>query len=259
MEPDAPGVPAVPGIPTFILLDIEGTTTPIAFVHDTLFSYAEGHLDAWIASHHHDPKVRALVDALSAEYRAEAADPTLPPWRRDGSGDEGASAYARWLMARDRKSPALKTLQGWIWEDGYRAGELHGVVYDDVPPAMKRWRAQGIAIAIYSSGSVLAQRRLFESTAHGDLTSMIAAFFDTAVGAKTNPDSYGRVAEALGQAAPAILFVSDVTKELVAARAAGLQTRLSLRPGNAPQPDADSFESVVSFAEILPRASGAEP
>jgi enolase-phosphatase E1 len=100
-------------------------------------------------------------------------------------------------MDRDRKSPGLKELQGLIWEDGYRAGQLRGVVWQDVPDAMRRWRSAGLRIAIYSSGSELAQRRLFESTAQGDLTPMIAAFFDTRMGGKLAPDSYERISRAL--------------------------------------------------------------
>jgi enolase-phosphatase E1 len=148
-------------------------------------------------------------------------------------------------MDRDRKSPGLKRLQGQIWEIGYRAGELRGDVFPDTAPAIRRWRAQGIDVAIYSSGSVLAQRHLFESTPAGDLTGLIRAFFDTAVGPKTASDSYIRIAQALGHEPSRILFVSDVTAELSAARAAGFQVRLSVRPGNPSQADAAAYELVV--------------
>jgi enolase-phosphatase E1 len=153
-------------------------------------------------------------------------------------------------MDRDRKSPGLKLAQGLIWEDGYQGGELRGQVYDDVPPAMRAWRDAGLDIAIYSSGSELAQRRLFESVPDGNLTPMIRAFFDTRVGAKVEPASYVRIAEALGRAPGEILFVSDVTRELAAARAAGLQVVLSLRPGNATQADAAAYRAIRSFLEL---------
>jgi 2,3-diketo-5-methylthio-1-phosphopentane phosphatase len=153
-------------------------------------------------------------------------------------------------MDRDRKSPALKELQGLIWEQGYRAGLLRGVVYDDVPEALTRWREGGRDIAIYSSGSELAQRRLFESTAIGDLTPVLSHFFDTRVGAKTDADSYREIARALGQPTQSILFVSDAVAELIAARQAGCHVVLSVRPGNTPQPDGGQFERIHTFAEI---------
>ena len=123
-------------------------------------------------------------------------------------------------------------------------------MFPDVAAALRRWREAGLRIAIYSSGSELAQRRLFESTPAGDLTPLFDGFFDTRVGAKVSESSYRHIADALALAPASILFVSDVAAELTAARAAGVQTTLSLRPGNAPQPDAAGFEAIVSFDEI---------
>jgi enolase-phosphatase E1 len=155
-------------------------------------------------------------------------------------------------MARDRKTTGLKLLQGFIWEDGYQSGALRGDVYPDVPVAMRRWRSAGIAAAIYSSGSELAQRRLFGSTIHGDLTALIAGFFDTTVGPKHSTSSYVEIASKLAVEPAEILFVSDVTLELAAAAAAGCGTVLSIRPGNRPQPNSESYPTVRTFDEILP-------
>lgn len=241
-----------------VLLDIEGTTTPVAFVHDTLFSYVRDRLHDWMVRHADSPALRGIEAQLAAEHRKEAADVTLPGWPPDGGDVHGpAEAYARWLMVRDRKSPGLKELQGLIWEEGYQAGDLRGIVYDDVPPALRRWHRMGLGVAIYSSGSELAQRRLFESTLHGDLTPLITAFFDTRVGAKVAAGSYRRIAEALGCRAGRMLFVSDVTLELAAASAAGCVTRLIERPGNAVQPGASRFPVVASFDDVLPEHPGA--
>jgi len=138
-------------------------------------------------------------------------------------------------MDQDKKSTGLKSLQGKIWEEGYRTGELRGEVYPDVPPALERWRRQRIDIAIFSSGSVQAQRSLFASTAAGDLTRFIRAYFDTTTGPKTAPDSYARIAAALERSPSDVLFLSDVGVELDAARAAGMGTALCVRtPGSAP-------------------------
>ena len=231
-----------------ILLDIEGTTTPIAFVHEELFPYARARLASFFTNPRHADDAAEVIRLLSAEHTADlASGQAPPPWQ---SSSDAITSYAGWLMDRDRKSPGLKLAQGLIWEDGYQRGDLRGQVFEDVTPAMREWRAAGIGIAIYSSGSELAQRRLFESVPGGDLTTLIGAFFDTRVGAKVEASSYARIAAALGRKPAEVLFVSDITRELAAARAAGVQVVLSIRPGNAPQPDAAEYRAVRSFDEL---------
>ena len=174
----------------------------------------------FLERHWNDPEVRADVARLEAE---PADDPAA------------VAAQVHWLMDQDKKSTGLKSLQGKIWEEGYRTGELRGEVYPDVPPALERWRRQEIDIAIFSSGSVQAQRSLFASTAAGDLTRFIRAYFDTTTGPKTAPDSYTRIAAALERSPSEVLFLSDVGAELDAARTAGMRTALCVRaPGPAP-------------------------
>jgi enolase-phosphatase E1 len=224
-------------------LDIEGTTTPVEFVHQVLFPYARARVQEFLERHADDPAVQADVALLRAEQTAEAsASPTA-----------SVVAYVHWLMDRDRKSTGLKSLQGKIWEAGYRAGELRGraEVYPDVAPALARWRAQGRDIAIFSSGSVQAQRNLFANTTVGDLTGFIHAYFDTTTGPKTAAQSYARIATALERAPSDVLFVSDVGAELDAARAAGMRTALCMRtPGAAPaaagHPVIHTFDEVSS-------------
>jgi 2,3-diketo-5-methylthio-1-phosphopentane phosphatase len=235
-----------------VLLDVEGTTTPISFVTDVLFPYARRHLRAFLRERGAEPAIRSAVEALLTERRLELGNDGQSP-----NDDESVLAYAELLMDRDSKSPGLKALQGFIWEEGFDDGRLQGVVFDDVPAALRRWRAAGVRTAIYSSGSVLAQRRLFGSTAHGDLTPDLDAHFDTAVGAKRDPMSYARIAEHLGEQPPAILFLSDVAAELIAARAAGCQVGMTVRPGNSPQPDVDGSSIVRSFDEVGVAAGGA--
>lgn len=228
----APGGIALTGIGA-VLLDIEGTTTPIEFVHKTLFGYARARVSGFLERHWDDSDVRADVARLQAEHPIEApAQPAPPPWRDDVPS---VTAYVHWLMDRDRKSTGLKSLQGKIWEEGYRAGELKSEVYPDVPRALERWRGKGIDVAIFSSGSIQAQRSLFGHTAAGDLTRFIKDYFDTTTGPKAEPESYARIAEALHRSPPDVLFVSDVGRELDASRAAGMRTALCVRkPGPEP-------------------------
>lgn len=234
-----------------ILLDIEGTTTPIAFVHERLFGYVRAHLEPFLAAHLNTSAVGTIVNDLATEHEHDSGE-ALPPWRTATADQtrESVAAYARWLMDLDRKSPGLKALQGLIWQGAYQAGEIRGEVFDDVPRAMTRWREAGVTIAIYSSGSELAQRLLFTSTPHGNLTSLIERFFDTRVGPKTSAESYRRIASALGHQAREMLFVSDVVAELSAAGAAGCQVRLCVRPGNAPVADAAAVARIRSFDEL---------
>ena len=153
-------------------------------------------------------------------------------------------------MDRDRKSTALKSLQGLIWEEGYRGGDLLGEVFADVPAALARWRAQRIDAGIFSSGSVLAQQLLFRHSSAGDLTSLLRWHFDTTTGPKTDPESYRRIAAAMGIPAASVLFVSDIAAELDAARTAGMQTRLALRPGNRPPPLGHGHTEIRTFDEL---------
>jgi len=219
-----------------ILLDIEGTTTPISFVYEVLFPFAR--------SHAHEHLRTEDLSALKRDHDEDVRKGLNPPaWSNE------PVEYAHWLMDQDRKSTALKSLQGKIWLEGYKSGELHGEVFPDVPPALKQWHDEGVDVRIFSSGSVLAQRLLFSSTAYGDLTAYLKGFFDTTIGAKNEPDSYARIAAAFGCASSDIVFVSDVVRELDAARQAGMQALLCIRPGNHPQP-AHGFHVIRDFRQF---------
>ena len=236
-----------------VLLDIEGTTTPIAFVHDVLFPYARTHLRAFLDAEWHSGAVKDATRQLIIEHAQDATHTDGPPplsAHGEAGSAESLARYVEWLMDRDRKSAGLKALQGLIWEEGYRAGELRGQVFPDVAPAFRRWHAAGHRVAIYSSGSELAQRRLFESTPDGNLSPFIAAYFDTSVGAKRTPESYSHIASRLQLSPSSILFLSDVVAELDAAAAAGLQVGLVIRPGNPLQAEGHRYERVHSFDEI---------
>jgi enolase-phosphatase E1 len=215
-----------------VILDIEGTTTPVGFVYDTLFPFARERMTSYVRDEFTSANVREAASLLAGEWAGETPPRENPaPWA-NASADAAAgalAAYALELMDVDRKSRGLKLLQGRIWESGYREGALRGEVYPDVPPALARWHAAGVTLAIYSSGSVLAQRLLLGSTASGDLTRMVSHFFDTEVGAKKEPASYARIASAMKCATPELLFISDSVAEVDAAHAAGMQTLLCAR------------------------------
>lgn len=208
------------------LLDIEGTTTPVDFVYKTLFPFARAALPEFVTQAAGSAAGAAALqeDAqhLRAEYEADvAAQRCPPPWE----GREASAAmlpYLLWLMDKDRKSRGLKSIQGRIWEDGYRRGALHGELYPDVEPALHRWRRQGARVYIFSSGSVLAQKLLFAHLPQGDLTPLLDGHFDTEVGSKREAQSYAKIAERIGLLPAEILFLSDTPEEIAAARGAGM-------------------------------------
>lgn len=232
-----------------VLLDIEGTTTPIDFVYNVLFPYARSHLVEFLERHGSLSEVEQDLVQLRLEHLEDTRQNLNPPVLKNLQEPLSFTPYIEWLMERDRKSTPLKSLQGKIWQAGYACGELHSQVFDDVPPALKRWKHQNKTIAIFSSGSILAQKLLFAHATAGDLTRCLSAYFDTTIGPKTDPRSYQKIATTLGSPSSQIVFISDVVRELNAAASADFHPILCERPGNHPQP-ANRFRGVRSFDEL---------
>jgi enolase-phosphatase E1 len=230
--------------PQVYLLDVEGTVAPISFVYEQLFPYSRAHFREFLRRNLPDNGVRWDLVHLAEERRLEI-DASAPPCLGDGAE---SLAYLFWLMDHDRKSTALKSLQGKIWKSGFESGELKGTLFADVPDALRRWSSKG-KVAIYSSGSVEAQRLVFRYSTFGDLTGLITAYFDTRTGPKQASGSYAAIAEAMKVDPSEILFFSDVVRELDAARESGCQTRLVVREGNAPVDDAHGHRVVDTFVQ----------
>jgi len=237
-----------------VLLDIEGTTTPVDFVYKTLFPYASRKLESFLQEHAQDPEIQSLIQDLHAQHDTDLRHGLEPPRWLDDSKEAGlrsSAVYGQWLIGRDSKCTPLKALQGKIWQQGYTGGELRGEVFPDVPVAFERWRRQRKTICIYSSGSVLAQQLLFRTTDAGDLTSYIDAFFDTHVGAKTEGASYKKIAASCSFAADEFLFISDAAKEIEAARSVGMQALLCVRKEHA-SPASGGAAEIHDFGCLFP-------
>ncbi len=217
--------------PRAILTDIEGTTTPIAFVRDTLFPFAYARMADFLATHAGEPRVASVLD----ETRA------LAP------GHRPLDALRAWMDA-DAKVTPLKTLQGMIWEAGYADGTLTGALYPDVAPALRAWHAAGVTLAVYSSGSIAAQRLLFGRSVAGDLASLFAGFFDTTIGGKREAGSYAGIARVLDVPPAELLFLSDIEAELDAAASSGLRTTQMVRAADGTAPAARHLQA-ADFAE----------
>lgn len=215
---------------TTILTDIEGTTSAIAFVKDTLFPFAEAGLDGFLDIHAKDPEVAAILAEVAGDARE-----TLRRW-----------------MAEDAKVTPLKALQGLIWRAGFEDGRLKGHLWPDVAPCLRAWHAGGLRLAVYSSGSVEAQRLLFRHSEAGNLEPLFTGFYDTRIGAKREAPAYAAIAAALGSPPGTILFLSDVPAELDAAAASGLATCQLVRPADGTVPGAH-HPTAVDFASVTSR------
>jgi len=224
--------------PNAIVVDIEGTTSSLAFVHETLFPFSRARLAEYFTAH------RGELSAIVDRIRAEVGKPELDT--------EGCIAQLLEWHDADKKIGPLKSLQGMIWAEGFAEGVLKGHVYDDAVAGLRRWHAAGIRLYIYSSGSVAAQKLIFGNTEFGDLTPLFSGYFDTAVGAKREAAAYSAIAKAIGLPASEILFLSDVEAELEAAHAAGMAAILLARDG---APEASAFPVTHSFDTIVPEAA----
>lgn len=239
-----------------VLLDIEGTTTPISFVTEVLFPYARAHFGAYLSEHWGSDAVKVDVErfrALALEDIAAGAEGAVEV-PADEAGEEAVRAAllqsALWQMDHDRKSTALKAVQGRIWKAGYANGTLKASLFEDVIPSLKRWEAEGTPVYIYSSGSIQAQKLLFGHTEAGDVLNLLAGHFDTTSGSKKESPSYARIAASIGVAPEAILFATDVSAEADAATSAGVQAVIMNRPGNHPQPE-HAYPTLDTFAPLF--------
>ncbi len=229
-EPTASGVRA-------ILTDIEGTTSSIAFVKDVLFPYARARLPHFIEAHPDDLGVLRWLDAAAREAGID-----------DPHSRRVIDTLLRWID-EDRKATPLKALQGMIWKAGYEAGDYRAHVYPEVPEKLREWKARGLRLFVYSSGSVDAQKLFFGHTEAGDLAPLFDGWFDTEVGGKRERGSYLRIAGAVGLPPPRIVFLSDVGAELDAARGTGMQTVQLCRPpercpASAMHPCVSDFDAI---------------
>ena len=226
-----------------ILLDVEGTTSSIDFVYDVLFGYAKEHVAAFLQSHLADDEIYEIAQTLAQETGIEADI-------RDSDGCTQIVLAAIDLMNNDVKSTPLKALQGRIWKTGFQSGQLVAHVFDDVPPSLTNWSTSGIDIRIYSSGSIDAQKLFFRHTAAGDLTPHLRGHYDTTTGHKREQESYQKISDDIGVKPEHILFLSDIGAELDAARAVGMATGATMRPGNRPFESLYDHEHIHSFADV---------
>ncbi len=235
-----------------VLLDIEGTVSDIRFVYDVMFPYAKSNLDQYVLENWGSLSVQGAVRTVAKDASITSIEDWLgPKWQSgDGSSIVKLSEHCQQLMLADSKTTGLKLLQGMVWQSGFESGALRAELFADVLPALEEWKASGLELRIYSSGSVLAQRMFFKYTVLGDLSDLFSAHYDTTIGAKKDSASYARIAVETQFDPSEIVFVTDVYAELIAAGQAGMQVVASVRPNNLPLPTEFTGLSITSFSQL---------
>ena len=220
-----------------VVTDIEGTTSSLAFVKEVLFPYARANLADYVRRNIAQEQVKKIMAATCQEINAEL------------DTEQIITQLIQWID-EDKKVTPLKSLQGLIWEAGYQQGDFKGHIYPDAVENLKKWKAKGLDLYVYSSGSVQAQKLLFAHTDYGDLTPLFSGYFDTLIGGKKEPQSYSNIAKNIDILPEHLLFLSDIKEELDAAKTAGYQTTWLVRE-DALQAKAGHLQ-VSSFDHITP-------
>ncbi|TGL57613.1 acireductone synthase [Leptospira sarikeiensis] len=225
------------------LFDIEGTTTPIEFVHKVLFPYSVQNFQTFFSKNSAEP---GFAEELIQYSKNETE------YKEEVSNSPGSlSEFCKFLVSKDRKLGILKEIQGRIWKIGYESGELKSSIFKDVPAFLERIQKTGKRAAVYSSGSVEAQILIYKYCEAGDLTRFFENYFDTAVGGKREANSYTKIAEKLSIHPSSIVFFTDIKEEAEAATKAGIKPIILSRPGNHPQgehpfPVIENFDGILS-------------
>ncbi len=220
-----------------IVTDIEGTTSSIHFVHEVLFPYSKKHLKNFLQQHQNEPNIAAILKDVRETIQNPSADLNTIE-----------NTLMNWIN-EDKKITSLKTLQGFIWQQGFEKGELKAHLYPDADEYLNKWYLQNINLYVYSSGSIFAQKLFFGHSEFGDLTSIFKGYFDTTIGAKREQNSYQAIADTIGVTPETILFLSDIKEELDAAKQIGMRTYWLIREGNVPttseHPIARNFSEIA--------------
>ena len=224
---------------THLLLDIEGTTCPFNFIVEVLVPYAEQNLESFIDSHCYQDSIKKILTNAKEEWIKDKHPGSISLLERchkqSLTPKESTTKYLKYLMNIDQKSTALKDLQGKIWKKGYKNGTLKSTLFDEANECMHRWKQNGLTLAVYSSGSVEAQKLLYQYTQNGNLVELFSHWFDTHTGPKKSQESYELIAKEMGTNPTNVLFISDNTEECDAAKIAGMETLFSLRKNNPSQ------------------------
>ena len=245
---------------TGILLDIEGTTSSIDFIKDTMFPFVRKELDTYLRVNWDSEELNEALELIAKDRRSQS----FAEWCGGQSDKDKLQKLVRdeviKLMDEDAKERGLKQLQGLIWKPGFKNKEIIAHVYDDVFPALQDWQNAGCDLRTYSSGSSDAAKLFFGHTRVGDMLYFFNNHhYDTTIGLKKETESYRKIAENFHVSPNKILFVSDVPEELDAASKAGLTVALCKRPDNRNVPKEHGYPEITSFEQIEVRRMAPSP
>ncbi len=232
---------------THYLFDIEGTVAPISFVHDVLFPYAKEKLESFVKSNSISTEA---WDSILSENQKDVSSHSYPDSLTKQDDKDGIIKYLSFLISVDRKNSGLKEIQGYIWQKGYESGEIKSNLFADTIDFFQELKRRNKWIVIYSSGSILAQKLIFQFSNFGDLTPMISGYFDTTIGHKRESTSYKNIISNLQVSSHNIVFFTDIVPEAIASKSEGIDSYILLRPGNAPQ-DTKDFSTISDFQSFL--------
>ncbi|GAB5570679.1 enolase-phosphatase E1 isoform X1 [Prionailurus iriomotensis] len=231
-----------------------------AEVTDILFPYIKENVKEYLQTHWEEEECQQDVNLLRKQAEEDShLDGAVPIPAASGNGADDLQQMiqavvdnVRWQMSLDRKTTALKQLQGHMWRAAFAAGRMKAEFFEDVVPAVRKWREAGMKVYIYSSGSVEAQKLLFGHSTEGDILELVDGHFDTKIGHKVESESYRKIANSIGCSTNNILFLTDVTLEASAAEEADVHVAVVVRPGNAGLTDDEKtyYSLITSFSEL---------
>jgi enolase-phosphatase E1 len=233
-----------------VLLDIEGTVSDVRFVYDVMFPYAKGNMHSYLLAHWDSESTQAVIRQVATDASTNADDWLGTDWKSNTTALEIVSSHLQNLMASDSKATGLKMLQGFVWRSGFESGAIRAELFVDVLPALENWKASGLDLRIYSSGSVLAQKLFFAHTTQGDVGRLLTSYYDTTTGKKQEAESYRRIAIDIGVPANKVVFLSDVAEELIASNEAGMRSVGVVRPSNKPLPSTYFGPRVTTLSDL---------
>ena len=137
---------------------------------------------------------------------------------------------------------------------------MNGHIYPDFIPAVRRCNAIGIPVCLFADPSAREQKHTLEISSQGDLSSYIAAYFDTStIGSKRQAGSYVRIAKEMQVNAKDIIFLSVDDEELRAARNAGVNAVHRRRPPDWSDPISGSgnYPTCCSMMQLFGDVFGA--
>lgn len=221
--------------PQAIVLAFEGVLAPADVLAATLEPRAREELGPFLEQRADDP----LVKRTLADLRAYAG--------RDLDDAELRVRIDSWMRAGQDISP-LRQLQGLIWTEVLEQGGLRPELDADTVAALNRLVDAGIALYSFGATPVTTQREWLRRGPDRNFEARLAGYFDTRLGGRRDPGSFGHVAAETGLRPEQVLVLSADGRQLDAAHQGRLRTaRLVSETGVPDEPAKSETHPVLSL------------